>query len=106
MWPEIRKSCVVGRSFADVLEYMIERCTPGEVELHAEVARKLWFQRNTVVHSGEFIHPNALLLLTSTYINEYRTSMDHGKRGDYWGVRRGSWNICCHTMETYVIWKV
>jgi hypothetical protein len=33
---KIRKSCVVGRSFADVLEYMIERCTPKEVELHAD----------------------------------------------------------------------
>jgi hypothetical protein len=64
----VRKSLVPGTSFVEVLEYMIESNRAEEIELHAEVARKLWFRRNAVVHGGDFIDPNAVILSTHAAI--------------------------------------
>jgi hypothetical protein len=47
---------------------MIKRCTPEEFELHAEVARRLWFRRNSVVHGGDFLHSNDLIRAANSYI--------------------------------------
>lgn len=46
-----------------------------EVEFHAEIARRIWFRRNTVVHGGDSIHPNDLILSASKSIAEYRAVM-------------------------------
>ena len=39
----------------------MDRCTQEEIEFHAVTTRKIWFRRNTVVHGGEFLHPNILI---------------------------------------------
>lgn len=54
---------------------MFDRCTTEEVELNAEIARRIQFRRNTVVHGGEFIHPNILIHAASAIISAYRTAM-------------------------------
>jgi hypothetical protein len=46
----IQKSYVAGFSFAEVMEYLFDRCSGDEVEVHAEIARRIWFRRNSVVH--------------------------------------------------------
>jgi hypothetical protein len=33
-----------------------------EVKVYAEVARQMWFRRNNVVHGGDFLHPNDLIV--------------------------------------------
>jgi hypothetical protein len=55
-----------------------------------------------VVHDGDFIHPNALLLSATTYIDAYRTAMEKdkvegvmGETGDIQGP-----NAAVRSMET------
>jgi hypothetical protein len=71
---KIQKSNVGGDNFSDVVQYMFDRCSHEEVELHVEVARRIWFRRNIVVHGGEFTHPNSVILLASTFITDFRTA--------------------------------
>jgi ribonuclease HI len=46
------------------MEYLFDRCSGEEVEVHAEIARRIWFRRNSVVHDGEFIHPNEIMKIS------------------------------------------
>jgi hypothetical protein len=59
---------VAGNSFWEVIEYLIEGCTNKEFDRHAEVARRIWFRRNLVVHGGEFNHPNQVIISTTKFI--------------------------------------
>jgi len=54
---------------------MLKRCTLKEFELPAKVARRLWFRRNSVVHGGDILHSNALIIAASSYIEDYCTTM-------------------------------
>ncbi len=48
-----------------------------EVELLADVDRRIWFRLNgTVVHGGEFQHPNDLIIAASFFLGEYKSSME------------------------------
>jgi hypothetical protein len=67
----VQKSVVFGHSFVEVMEYLFDRCNIEDVELHAEIARRKWFRRNSVVHEEEFIHPNELIRETSQFIDDY-----------------------------------
>jgi len=44
-----------------ILEYILDRCTREELELYAEIIKRIWLRRNVVVHGGEFSHPNKLI---------------------------------------------
>jgi hypothetical protein len=77
----IQKSYVTGYSFAEVMEYLFDRCSGEEVEVHAEIARRIWFRRNLVVHDGEFSHPNNVIRVSATFINDYRNSLQ--RMGDF-----------------------
>jgi hypothetical protein len=46
----------------------------GELEFHAAIAMKIWFRRNTVVHRGEFLHPNILIKEVEIFLKEYRVA--------------------------------
>jgi hypothetical protein len=73
---KIKNSIVAGTIFAEVIEYMFEMCKIEEVEFHVEVARRIWFKRNEMVHGGDFIYPNAVILSASTFLADYRTTME------------------------------
>ncbi|XP_062170478.1 uncharacterized protein LOC133876208 [Alnus glutinosa] len=49
---KLQKCSNAGASFSEVLEMMFDRWTIEEVELFAEVARRLWFRQNEVVMEG------------------------------------------------------
>jgi hypothetical protein len=38
------------------------------------IATKIWFRRNTVVHRGEFLHPNILIKEVEIFLKEYRVA--------------------------------
>ncbi len=58
-------------SFVEVIEHLIESCTNEELDRHAEVARIIWFRQNSVVHGGEFNHPNKVIISTTKFIEGY-----------------------------------
>jgi ribonuclease HI len=69
---KVQKSSGEGSTFIEVLENMIERGTIEDLEFHAVIARKIWFRRNTVVHGGEFSHPNVLLQEAVSSFTDYK----------------------------------
>lgn len=73
---KFRRALWGASTFAEVIEHMFERCSVGEVEVQVEVARRIWFRRNTVVHGGDFLHPNVVVLAASMFIDEYRKAME------------------------------
>jgi hypothetical protein len=70
---------VVGTTFIEVIEYLLERCTTKELAMHAKIARRIWLRRNTMVHRGGFIHPNDVIRLASKFIDDYREVMQKEK---------------------------
>ena len=58
---KIQKCSFRGNGFLDIFELFLNRCSHAEVNLFAILAKKLWARRNTVLHGGEFIHPNILV---------------------------------------------
>jgi hypothetical protein len=81
---KVQKSTIKYTNFTGVKENLVERCTKEEVEFHVEITRRIWFRRNTVVHGGEFTHPNILVQTTSTFIANYREAMQKtGFRREY-----------------------
>jgi hypothetical protein len=42
----------------------------------AEIARRIWFRRNTVVRGGVFVHPNDVIRSATSFIVEYREAME------------------------------
>lgn len=72
----MQKSSVAGRTFVEVMEYLFNRCSAADVETYAEVARRLWFRRNSIVHGGECTHPNILVSSTVAFIADYRATLD------------------------------
>jgi hypothetical protein len=47
---QVQKWSNTGNTFVEILDFMFARFDPEEVELFAEIARRLWFRRNDVVH--------------------------------------------------------
>lgn len=43
------------------MEEKFYKCDLEEFDLFVGIARKIWFCRNSMVHGGDFIHPNILL---------------------------------------------
>lgn len=67
---------VASSSFVEVIEFLMERCTKEEFDLHAKEARRIWFRRNTLVHGGDFVLPNEVINSTSKFIGAYRAAME------------------------------
>jgi hypothetical protein len=59
----------------EILDFMFARFDPEEVELFAEIARRLWFRRNDVVHGGNFSHPNEVIGTATALMTEYRSDL-------------------------------
>ncbi len=51
----------------EVLEYLFVGFRFDEVDIYAEVARQLWFRRNNVVHGGDFVHPDDLIIIVKKH---------------------------------------
>lgn len=41
-----------------------------------EIARRIGFRRNSVIHGGDILHPNDVILSTTTAIGEYKGVME------------------------------
>lgn len=67
-----KKSVGVGNTFAYVVEEMIGRCDLVDIEILAVVPQKIWFQRNFIVHGGDFTHPSQVFQEASTSLEEFR----------------------------------
>jgi hypothetical protein len=78
----IQKSYVAGYSFAEVMEVLFDRCNGEDDEVYAETAKRIWFRRNSVVHEGEFIHPNEVIQIAALFINDYREAMKKMGEGE------------------------
>jgi hypothetical protein len=76
---KIQKYPIVVNKFSEVMELFFGLCTPEEVDINAEIARRIWFRRNTVVHGGDFLHPNELIILASNFIRDYKGAIDSDK---------------------------
>lgn len=66
------KSNDEGLTFAHVVEFLMDHCDMEEIELMAVAAGKIWFRRNTVIHGGEFTHPNQVFHDACNFIDEFR----------------------------------
>jgi hypothetical protein len=53
-----------------------------DIEWVVMVARKIWFRKIEVVHGGDFLHPNQLLIEASNFINEFRR-VNLGRHSNY-----------------------
>jgi len=73
---KIQKCSNAGYSFKEVMEKFFDLCTSGEVDINVETARRIWFRRNSVIHGGDFLHPNDVILLATTAIGEYKGVME------------------------------
>jgi hypothetical protein len=51
-------------------------CSLEEVDINVEIARRIWFRRNSVVHRGDFLHPNDVLLSATTTIGDYKGALE------------------------------
>jgi len=58
------------------LVFMFERGSIAEVELNAEIARRIWFRHNTVFHGGDFLPPTLVLKAAIDSIAAYRSVME------------------------------
>jgi hypothetical protein len=57
----VQKSSGGGVNFIDVMETLVDRCLNEEIEFLVVIARSISFKRSTMVHVGEFTHPNHLI---------------------------------------------
>jgi hypothetical protein len=60
----------------EILDFIFARFELEEVELFAEIARRLLFRRNDVVHGGNFSHPNEVIGTATTLMTQYRTAQN------------------------------
>jgi hypothetical protein len=58
---KLQKIKIGAQDFLQIFKEVLTRCDKAEVELFAVVARRIWLQRNEVVHGGQFLHPTKLL---------------------------------------------
>jgi len=72
---QVQKWSNTGNSFVEILDFMFARFDPEEVELFVEIARRLWFRRNDVVHGGKFSHPNEVIGTATALMTEYRSAL-------------------------------
>jgi hypothetical protein len=66
------KGCNTGVNFTQWFEEMMGRCSLEELELLIEVARWMWFRRNSVVHEGEFTHSNQVFKEALIKIEDFK----------------------------------
>ncbi len=72
----MQRSSVASRTFVEVMEYLFNRCSATDVETYAEVARRLWFRCNSIVHGGECTHPYVLVSSAVAFIADYQATLD------------------------------
>jgi hypothetical protein len=72
---QIQKCSSVVNSFTEVMDKFFAIYTLEEVDINAEIARRIWFRRNSVVHGGYFLHPNEVILSATNAIVEYNGAM-------------------------------
>jgi hypothetical protein len=72
---KIQKSRFRGQFFVDIFEYLVNICTAEELALYAEVARRLWFRRNGVMHGENFLRPREFLQSANLFIEEYNQTL-------------------------------
>jgi hypothetical protein len=70
---EVQKWSNSGNS-VEILEFLFARFDPEEVELFAEIARRLWFRRNDVVHGGNFSYTNEVIGTAIALMTRYRSA--------------------------------
>jgi hypothetical protein len=58
---KLQKSSLCGPTFFHMMEGIFKCCKEEEIKLFVGLARKVWFQRNEVLHGGSFTHPNILV---------------------------------------------
>jgi hypothetical protein len=56
-----KKSCSTGNNFLQVMDDIFLQGDPEEIKQFVGIARRLWMQRNEVVHGGRMTHPNDLV---------------------------------------------
>jgi hypothetical protein len=56
-----------------------------------EIAHRIWLRRNSVVHGGDFLHPNEVILSVTNAIIEYKGALEI----DIFGLF--SWNVFMET---------
>jgi hypothetical protein len=61
-----------GQDFMHIFKKVSSRCKKEEVELFAEVARRIWLRRNDLVHGGTFTHPSLLLKSAENALEEFQ----------------------------------
>jgi hypothetical protein len=76
---KIQKNTDEDTMFVEVIKNMIDQCIKEEVELHAEIARRIWFRGKTLVHGWDFSHPNVLIQTTYNSLEAYRKVMAKDK---------------------------
>jgi hypothetical protein len=73
---KIQKCSNVGNFFKEVVEMFFVLCSPEEVDFNVEMARRIWFRRNSVVHGGDFLHPNDVLSSAIMAIGDYKGALE------------------------------
>jgi hypothetical protein len=68
-------SIEIKAALSEVMKMFFDLCTSDEADINGEIARRIWFRRNMVVHGGEFLHPNDLILSATTSISDYKGAM-------------------------------
>jgi hypothetical protein len=79
MWGEsqrkFQKSAFDGPSFEQVVEEIFKRCDEEEIRLFVGIARRVWLQRNDVVHGGPFLHPTVFVQQANDALSDFSTTM-------------------------------
>jgi len=73
---KIQKCSNAVNSFKEVVEMFFVLCSPEEVDFNVEIARRIWFRRNSVVHGGDFLHPNDVLSSATMAIGDYKGALE------------------------------
>lgn len=67
-----QKSIFPGPDFINVAEGMHKKFDGDEFCLFAEIAWRIWFRRNTWIHEGIFLHPDAIVSEANTAVQEFQ----------------------------------
>lgn len=64
------KCTITALSFLQLVEGMLNRCSPDEFMQFVGTARRIWLHRNEVIQGGHFTHPNEVVKQTLVSVEE------------------------------------
>jgi hypothetical protein len=71
---KFQKSSLSGPTYGGVMEELFKMCDEEELRIFVRIAKRIWFQRNEVIHGGPFTHPDVLVQQARQSIIDFSTT--------------------------------